>query len=1338
MRKRNQKNSYSDLNFARLEDRKLLASIVVAPVAVSLTSVNGSYLQYGTDGSQWYDGSGLSDASIVESNDAVPAVWPEHISGNSADRVSRIRDATEINTLTFELGDRFDLTGMVLWNSTEAANDGTPRTNRGFENTRLSYSTDGGNTFSGNDLLTWTERSSEASPNQGANPPANAATFAPEVQMLPNLVAGVTHVRMEVDNFTAGGADKIVMASELRFIGDAPDFSTVASLSARTLEGTYNFTQGIEGDRDIELIVTLGQPNTTGAPITFDLDDLGTGNATPGLDYDAVPADAQIVVPAGSDTGTYTINVIDDLSIEATELIDLQISNPSDAAVTIGDASFTGTINDNDNAGVTIIGAGDLEISEGGTTDTYTIALDSVPTGVVQITATADSEIRISTDGVNFASTQVLSFTDTTPQTITVRAIDDQSQEDLHTATVTHAITGTVVDPNYPDVTVEDLYTQIGTDRPFQELIDSGDLPTGFNSTGGILGSTVDVNNAVLEAGLPSNASIPQDIRIHTVANSNIRRNFFNRWTRWYQEDGDTQVFRVFEGEENVRNSRALAARIEAFSPGWDKGVWNDFTARYTIVKPQSMSIFQSYQVGVEWSVHIGMTDTGDINFTHRRNYDGGATRFTLGTDMVGKSFEVRIRDNGHEYEVYFNGELKGQGYWERPNNDFAFRWGAYRGAREMTQDALVFVNGVEMQANTSAPTGLTPYRLATTSLSIDSVTATITDNDDGTQIAFVDQTIQDGTRILAEEFDLGGPGVAYNDTTEGNRGGAARPDEDVDLFAGSIVLSDIANGEWLEFTRDVTPGIYDLDVRTWSNNANNKSVRILIASSPTSDVFTELGTVEVPDTDNDRTTFTIPNVDLSDWGGSDRLIRVEFIGGRFSYDWIEFRAQETPATIVTRGISYGGATADYGEDAIDTSKTPYRFEAGTTSSFANYTSYSAGINRVIVDLANSRPASLTADDFVFRVGNTNTPADWTLLDGSSTIPLPTVVSGTRDENSGVQRFTLIWPDNAIQNQWLQVTVKAGQNTGLENDDVFYWGNAIAETGGDDTAVNSQDVLGVRANRTNPFAPAQIDNNFDINRSGTVDSTDVLIVRRNRTNPFNMLVELSAGSGGGGSSFSSGFALGDGSSDGNDSSAGNGSLVADGSSLLDDGGSVEEGVAIDEGVAIEEGVSADEADPQSDDGMGKGPIVALVDRDATEQPKKTLKFHSDCAVESPTYSKPVQEKTDLDAAGPSADFSATAILLSAMQLSSKNTTQVTDEPTFSSALNSSSTAQETVSLVRRSTDTDRQENQLPIAPLWMIDSLFEEKNIATAPFESDLEIERIFEEFERAGRDRFV
>jgi len=40
---------------------------------------------------------------------------------------------------------------------------------------------------------------------------------------------------------------------------------------------------------------------------------------------------------------------------------------------------------------------------------------------------------------------------------------------------------------------------------------------------------------------------------------------------------------------------------------------------------------------------------------------------------------------------------------------------------------------------------------------------------------------------------------------------------------------------------------------------------------------------------------------------------------------------------------------------------------------------------------------------------------------------------------------TLIWADNTIQKQWLEVTVLATVNTGLAAPDVFYFGNAMGK-----------------------------------------------------------------------------------------------------------------------------------------------------------------------------------------------------------------------------------------------------------------------------------------------------
>ena len=53
----------------------------------------------------------------------------------------------------------------------------------------------------------------------------------------------------------------------------------------------------------------------------------------------------------------------------------------------------------------------------------------------------------------------------------------------------------------------------------------------------------------------------------------------------------------------------------------------------------------------------------------------------------------------------------------------------------------------------------------------------------------------------------------------------------------------------------------------------------------------------------------------------------------------------------------------------------------------------------------------------------------------------------TRTGTGGSDRVTIIWDDNAIEKQWLQVTVKATDNTGLVADDVFYFGNAVGEAG---------------------------------------------------------------------------------------------------------------------------------------------------------------------------------------------------------------------------------------------------------------------------------------------------
>src|SRR6476660_3500288 len=75
---------------------------------------------------------------------------------------------------------------------------------------------------------------------------------------------------------------------------------------------------------------------------------------------------------------------------------------------------------------------------------------------------------------------------------------------------------------------------------------------------------------------------------------------------------------------------------------------------------------------------------------------------------------------------------------------------------------------------------------------------------------------------IEAENFDDGGPSVAYYDTTAGNRGGAYRQ-TDVDIEAtsdagGGYDIGWTKAGEWLQYTTSVSAsGTYSLELRVAS-----------------------------------------------------------------------------------------------------------------------------------------------------------------------------------------------------------------------------------------------------------------------------------------------------------------------------------------------------------------------------------------------------------------------------------------------------------------------------------------------------------------------------------------
>jgi len=234
------------------------------------------------------------------------------------------------------------------------------------------------------------------------------------------------------------------------------------------------------------------------------------------------------------------------------------------------------------------------------------------------------------------------------------------------------------------------LYQQKGSDPSFAEVLKGGKLPKGQNSKTGVTGSTIEVQNKLVEVTPEARRPIPKEINIHTLGSSSIPRSDFKKWSRWYQEDGSTQVFRLFKGEVNMRNARENAARIEAFSDlHWKRGAWHEWSGTYTIIKPHGAAIFQVKNNINDWSVQINMNANGDVILNHRRAEDK-----VIAKDMVGKPFHIRVRDNGQDYEVYLDGKKVGEGSYARPEGTTGFRWGMYLGHSTVDQDAMIFVSG--------------------------------------------------------------------------------------------------------------------------------------------------------------------------------------------------------------------------------------------------------------------------------------------------------------------------------------------------------------------------------------------------------------------------------------------------------------------------------------------------------------------------------------------------------------------------------------------------------------------------------------------------------------------
>jgi len=208
------------------------------------------------------------------------------------------------------------------------------------------------------------------------------------------------------------------------------------------------------------------------------------------------------------------------------------------------------------------------------------------------------------------------------------------------------------------------------------------------------------------------------------------------------------------------------------------------------------------------------------------------------------------------------------------------------------------------------------------------------------------------------------------------------------------------------------------------------------------------------------------------------------------------------PGTVDGRFLFYnqsafdgGNAAQNAGDDgAIATDKSAY-LPNNTLADFANVSSYSRGINGIMIDLGGGGShAAINANDFVFKHGNNNGPNSWTTVTATPTMSVR-VGAGTL----GSDRVTITWANNSIKNEWLEVQVLPTANTGLTAADVFFWGNKVGDTGAGTPATS---FLTSATDKTsvvnNQLGGVPITNTRDFNRDGNVTVADATTVVNNQ------------------------------------------------------------------------------------------------------------------------------------------------------------------------------------------------------------------------------------------------
>lgn len=241
------------------------------------------------------------------------------------------------------------------------------------------------------------------------------------------------------------------------------DHTTASNDSSYNLFTTSSAYLAVKDNDQIQVTPTSSSNDVVegGATDTYDVvllsdpgSDYVTITITPDADTQTTPTELTFTSSDWSTPQTVTVTAVDDTDVEgshtSTITYSVNMSYGTYYNAFVSDTTVNVTDNDGPSAGVTITESTSTAVTEGSTTDTYTVVLDTQPASDVTVNLSGTSDLSLSASALTFTSVNW-----ETPQTITVTAVDDDIDEDSETPSITH--TSSSSDSNYNGLTISSV-----------------------------------------------------------------------------------------------------------------------------------------------------------------------------------------------------------------------------------------------------------------------------------------------------------------------------------------------------------------------------------------------------------------------------------------------------------------------------------------------------------------------------------------------------------------------------------------------------------------------------------------------------------------------------------------------------------------------------------------------------------------------------------------------------------------------------------------------------------------------------------------------------------------